>query len=198
MAIQPHLNKLSKDKFIFVLTVPNLLRELNNRTTRKDELFNLDSMQFSLYDFTIPAIRVKQVEEKFAGQVVNISSHDRDAYTPLTLNFEVDNEYKNYWVIWKWLQLLQDPIDGHYASTGVFPNGKPELIPSRAIEYTTTMYAYVLDEYNNKKVKVTYKRAMPIELGELQFSYRDADKLTSSFTIVYDQIDLELLPIGGE
>lgn len=198
MSTQPHLNKLRKDKFIFVLTLPPVLRKLNSKTARQQQLLNLDSLQFSLYDFAVPTITVPEHQIHYAGQNHNVTGYDRPPYPPLTLNFEVDNEYKNYWVIWKWLQLFNDPLNAMYGSKDMFPNGYPEQQPNLVVDYATTMYAYILDEYNNKKVKITYKHAFPTALGELQFSYRDAEQLQSSATIVYNQLDIDLLQPGEE
>ena len=154
--IQSQVNKFRKDKFLLVLTVPNILKSLNENQIRDNKLLNLNSLQFSVYQLTIPKVSIPAHPVHFGQQNHNISSYNREAYAPLTINFEVDNEFNNYWILWKWAQLLNDPKDATYAGTGIFPNSAPEQQPPIVTDYATQLVAYSLDEYNNRKVKFSF------------------------------------------
>ena len=103
---QSVLNRSRNDKFLFVMDLP---KELKNRTDfvlGKD--FNADRIQFTTYGSPVPSVSIPSVPVPFGGQVHNTSSMSRPAYQPLTLKFLIDNGYKNYWILWQWLNLFND------------------------------------------------------------------------------------------
>lgn len=195
---QPHLNKLRRDKFTLILTLPQILREIDTDRIREDSYLNLDSLQFSLYNVNIPRSIVPEYQLHYGQQNYNVTSYDRPAYPPVVVNFEVDNEFKNYWVLWKWLQLLNDPLNATFAGKNIFPNGPPDEFLDIYYNYVTTIYVLAKDEYNKDKAKFIFKYAFITELGELDYSYRDPDQLGCQFTFVFNQMDMELLGDGTE
>ncbi len=190
--VQAPLNKARKDKFILVVTIPNILKGLNVRTEKKDLFINLDALQFSVYNITIPKVMVPEHNVHIYQQNYNITSYDRPAYPPVTINFAVDNEYKNYWVLWKWLQMLNEPLDATYAGDRVFPNGAPKTIPEQ-YNYQTDITAFALDEYNKMKAKFQFKYAFITSLGELVHNYRDPSETDCYFDFAFNQLDITLL-----
>ena len=191
--LQPSLNKLRKDKFTLVITIPNILKDLNSKNIRENDFFNLDSLQFSVYNINIPSSSIPEHPLHIYGQNYNVTSYDRPPYEPCTVNFQVDNEFNNYWVIWKWLQLINDPILSRYASKNILENGAPKTIPEQ-YNYQTDIVAFGKDEYNNDKVRFTFKYAFPTILGELDYNYRDPEQLETYFKFVFNQLDITLLP----
>lgn len=191
---QASLNKGRKDKFQLVLNIPNVLRGLNTKSTRESKYLNLDSMQFSVYGINIPSIEVPPIEMHYAGQNYNVTSFNRPPYPPALVNFTVDNEYKNYWVIWKWLQLLNDPINSTYGRPEIFKEGSyPDLDPKTLYDYTTTITVYPLDEYNNKKAELKFTNAFVTRLGGFSYNYRDTEETDCNFEFVFNQLDIQLL-----
>ena len=191
--LQPQLNKLRKDKFVVILTIPNILKSINTTNSRQDKFLNLDSLQFSVYNITIPRISIPAHPIHFGQQNYNVTSYDRPEYPPVIINFEVDNEFKNYWVLWKWLQLIQDPKNATYAGKDIFPDGAPKQLPKIVPNYATIITGYALDEYNNKKARFTFDHAFITELGELSYSNRETEQQNCSFTFVFNQLDIHLL-----
>ena len=190
---QPHLNKLRKDKFIVFLTIPNILKGLQSRSAREDKFLNLDTLQFSVYNINIPKVVIPEHQVHFGQQNYNITSYNRPAYPPVTINFEVDNEFKNYWVLWKWLQLLNDPQSAAYAGKEIFPAGAPVLEPKIVPNYQTTIMANALDEYDGEKARFVFTNAFITTLGEMEYNYRDPSQLQCQFTFVFNRLDIELL-----
>ena len=105
---QAMLNKSRADKFLLVFDVPPILRDINKNFTQDQSNTTLisDSVQFSIFGAAVPEITVAAQETRYAGSTLYVSSHSKDPFPPVTVNFNVDNEYKNYWVIYQWLNLL--------------------------------------------------------------------------------------------
>lgn len=105
---QSVLNKARKDKFLLVLDIPKVLKDINSNT-RSNDLVNLDRLQFSVFGSLVPQISVPNESINTYGQAYNVTSMTRPPYSPITVGFNVDNNYDNYWVLWKWLAILNDP-----------------------------------------------------------------------------------------
>jgi hypothetical protein len=192
---QAPLNKARKDKFQLILSIPNILKGINAKTPRENEYLNLESLQFSVYGINIPSSQVPAIPLHYSGQNYNVTSFDRPEYPPVTVNFTVDNEFKNYWVIWKWLQLLNDPTNSTYGRPGIFKaTGKyPVLEPKSLYDYTTTINVIAMDEYNNHKAQFDFKNAFVTRLGEYSYNYRDPEEIECSFEFVFNQLDVQLV-----
>ena len=183
---QSVLNKSRVDKFKLVFQLPNSLKRINRHQDRKNATVMQDSLQFSIYGTVVPAITVPALEIRYSGSTLYNSTHSKSPYPPVTINFTIDNEYNNYWVIYKWLDLL------HNEYTGLFD--ADNLIDDDVFkDYQTDLTVYGLDEYNNEKIKFTYTKAFPTEIGGISFSYREAGEIESSFTFVYSQMHTMLL-----
>ena len=103
---QSVLNKMSQDKFQLILGIPEVMRAKNTANKRDQSLINLDSLQFSLVDATIPAQSVKMKSLGFGGQKMPVTSYARDGQPEVTVNFTVDNNFANYKYLWEWLDNL--------------------------------------------------------------------------------------------
>ena len=192
---QSPLNKARKDKFQLVLTIPNILKTIDKKNVRENEYLSLDSLQFSVYSVNIPSIQVDHEPLHYSGQNYNVTSFNRPAYEPASVNFAVDNEFKNYWLIWKWLQLLNDPTNSTYGGPEIFKavGGYPQLEPKTLYDYTTLITVYALDEYNNRKVEFSFRNAFAIRLGNYSYNYRDPEEIDCSFDFVFNQLDMQLM-----
>ena len=179
------LNSSSKDKFIMVLNTPYILKKY----AETDDLLYMDSLQISVFGTIVPAINVPPVEVRFGGQSANVSSHSRPNYDPLSINFIIDNQYKNYYVLWKWLDILNDSRNSSYG--GSSSEIRSTTINSGNIsEYQTTISIMSLDEYNKPVIAFNYHNAFITNLGGITYSYRDADILESSAQFSFGQLSL--------
>ena len=79
---QSVLNKSKKDKFLFVLTLPDAMKEISYTLpeNRQDDRVLPESLQFSVYGALLPAVRVDGGEIRYSGQALKFSSHSRPAY----------------------------------------------------------------------------------------------------------------------
>lgn len=192
--IQSPLNKTRKDRFQLILTIPNILKTINTKSPRESKFINLDSLQFSVYGVNIPSIEVPAVQLPYGGQNYNVTSFSRPAYPPMTINFVVDNEYKNYWLIWKWLQLFNDATAGTYGRPEIFEDGGyPKLDPQTLYDYVTTITVFSLDEYNEKIAEFKFINAFVTKLGGFMYNFRDPEEIDCNFEFMYDQLDMHLV-----
>lgn len=183
---QAMLNKTRRDKFIMVVTPPEILRPIVNQYERNNSNVNLDSFQFSVYGVVVPTISIPEVETKYAGQVMKVSSHARPSYGNVSVNFTVDNLFNNYWFVYSWLKILNDDKIS-------IPNAKQDNMDPKLNEYGTTITVYGLDEYNNNKIKFQYTGAIPVELGGINYNYRDSSEAESTFTFSFFQFQATLV-----
>lgn len=188
---QSVLNKVRTDKFLMTLTLPKAIREINVSEARSNNSVMQQSLQFSVFGVVVPAIVVDPIEIPFSGQSLNFTSFKRPDYANVNVNFKLDNEYNNYWVIYKWINLVNNYKEGFfYAERPGLRNG-PGLEPYA--EYATDITIQGLDEYNEKKIQFTYVGAIPVSLGEINYNYQSSDEISSNFEFAFSQLHTKLL-----
>ena len=183
---QSFLNKSRLDKFIMVFQVPQALKKIESKTERRTYNLSEDAFQFSVYGSVVPEITVPSIQIGYAGSNLYNSAHAKEPYPPVTVNFTVDNEFNNYWTIYKWLDVMHDEKEGLYDVDDL-------SIDERFASYQTDMTLYGLDEYDNKRIEFTYTKAFPINVGAMNYNYRDSSEIESSMTFVYSQIHSKLI-----
>lgn len=199
MAINPNnqnfipspLNKALADKFLMVLNIPDALKPINEKFRRDNKTLQLDTLQFSIWGSVVPKISVPSVELRYLGGNFPISSHSYPSWDPVTIKFEVDNLWSNYWVIYQWLNLMRNDKAGIIGGI----SDKQNLIDgnSPVTTYSSDMTVYALDEYETPRIKWTYTYAFPTNLSEVNFSERDSKRLECSFTYQFSQLFCELI-----
>ena len=187
--VQSQLNKSRKDKFLLVLTLPKIFKDLNvnSLSVRQSELINQNSLQFSIFGSVVPQISVPAETAGYSGQSYKVSSHSRPPYEDITVNFTVDNKFNNYWVIYKWLDVLNDEYISFYNAKE--PNRKLIAPANYQADYTI----YGLDDFDKPIIKYTYTKAFPTNLGGIDYSYRDAGEIETSFSFAFSQFFAELI-----
>jgi len=188
---QSPFNLSRKDKFLLVLDVPQALKQITSKFIRDNKNILPDTMQFSVAGTIIPEISVPAIQNRFAGQTQTASSHARDPYPPVTVEFIVDNRFNNYWVIYTWLNLLNDDQLNIYDSTDL-TNPTQTVVDSKArgkySQYKTTISVYGLDEYNKRVIEFKYIDAFPTSLGNINYNYKDSGEIETTMTISYSQL----------
>ena len=183
---QSFLNKSRSDKFKLVFSLPPALRKINSKTDRQTFNVNEDAFQFSVYGAVVPELDVPALQIRYGGSNLYNSTHAREPYPPVTIDFTIDNGFNNYWVLYKWLNLMHDEKEGLYDAS--------DLVSDEDFKnYQTDMTLYGLDEFNNERIQFTYTKAFPVTIGSIDYNYRTADEITSSMTFVYSQIHSKLI-----
>jgi len=157
--MQSVFNKASKDKFLLVLTLPNILRNSNSGilSKRTEELIQLETLQFSIWGSPVPEVNVPSVSMGVQGQTYNVTSQTKAAYPPITVNFNVDNFFNNYWLLWKWLDVLN--------------NWKDSGMPSQFAEYKTdgSEKAHAREKANQIAKNLAGKKTVPDGVSDIDF-----------------------------
>jgi len=184
---QSVLNRTGKDKFVLVLNLPQILQEQTNT----NPLINLNSLQISVFGAVVPTIQIPSTELPFAGQTYNITSMVRPNYAPLSVNFVVDNNFKNYWLLWKWLTYYNDPKTGEYGKN--FQDSRQKRIQRGNLkEYQTNISVLGLNEYNQQIIEFIYYNCFITSLGSISYNYRDPEIIESSAEFQFSQFDVKL------
>ena len=198
---QSQFNKSRLDKFLLVTDVPDVLKEIttNDLAGRKNNSLIGESLQFSVYGAVVPSIAVPENDLRYAGQSLKVSSHVRPSYDNVTVNFTIDNMFNNYWVIYKWLDFLNDEKFSKFNQKELanIPTVAPEdrekdtLTPTDL--YTRDFTIFGKDEFDNNIIKFTYTKAFPVSLGNISYSYREPGEIETTFEFAFSQLLVELV-----
>ena len=186
------LNKSRGDKFLLVFDIPPALRGRNTKWTDKQvggTNLTSDTVQFSIFGTAVPEVAVPGVAARFSGSTYYVSSHSKDPFPPVNVKFNIDNEYKNYWTIYQWLNLLHDQYQGTYNARKINDNNPEETFK----DYQTDLTIYGKDEFNNNRIKFTYTKAFPTTIEAVTYNYQTPGEITSGFTFVYSQLHTEVV-----
>jgi hypothetical protein len=193
--IQSPFNKQRKDKFLFVLNFPDALKEISQKISRDNAHIIPNSLQFSVYGAVVPTIQVPKLDIRYSGQTLSQSSLARPPYEPVTVNFTVDNRFNNYWVIYSWLNILNNTYDSTFDSKNLIPATKGNTMLNKTIldDYKADISLFPLDEYNKRIIEFKYTRAFPVSLGGIDFNYRNPEELETNFTFTFSQLFVNLI-----
>lgn len=190
---QSILNKSRLDKFIMLLDVPKALKVKVD--SKLEENFNADPIQFSCIGSPVPAVTIPHIDVPFGGQVHKTTSNFRDSYPPISFNFFIDSGWKNYYILFSWLNLFNQEKTGftemNYKFSDENQNNYFKKIPFA--DLTTIFKTYTTDEFNNKLIEFTYTNAFITGLSEINFNYQEAGQITSKATFVFNQMHCKLI-----
>lgn len=182
-------NKARHDKYVMILSIPEALKKIDKSDSRSNSYLNLDSLQFSIYGHITPEIVVPSIGIGYAGQEIKVSSHARSPYGNNFVKFDIDNEFKNWWVVYKWLNLLNHEKYSHYNYENLSENDTNEALK----DYSSNFTVYALDEFNNKKIKFEYTGCFPVSLGRIEYDDRNPDIIQSELEFSYSFFESELV-----
>jgi hypothetical protein len=183
--LQSHLNISSKDKFVMLLDLPPVLK--------KDPTFDdtIEPLQISLFGAVVPDISVPESDVKFQGQNFHLSTYARPNYPPLVVNFVVDNSYRNYYVLWRWLNIMNLALEDYYGGSPKPFDSVYNLMLGSNFEYQANFSIIACNEYNSPVLQFKYSKAFISRLGGIQYSYRDGAVLEASADFHFSQLDVE-------
>lgn len=194
---QSVLNKAKIDKWVIVIPVPDVLKNMNQGTLTPnpttDSKVTMDSFIFSIARANTPTISVPAKSVSYGGQKMNLSSHTRKDLEDLTIDFTVDNRFANYMFIYNWLNIMHDFDSGIYDDKNVTPHNYEldgntrEQILRMWKYYSVEITLIPMDEYNNPILEFRYVGAFPHTLSPLKFNYQDATQIDCSATFSFSR-----------
>lgn len=192
---QAVLNRARNDKFQLVLDLPKIMKPMTDLVLQSG--YEADRIQFTCFGSPVPSINIPHIDVPFGGQVYKTSSNSRPSYPPLTISFMVDNGWKNYWILWKWLDQFNQATDGSTAYNFGDRAEPVAIIPDRVHipmkDMVSKFSTFVLDEYNNRIISFDYSHVFPTSLSEINFSHQDPSEITCKVSFAYYQIRSTLL-----
>jgi len=188
---QSILNKSRADKFILVVDIPSILKPINRKSVRDNRTIQLNTLQFSVYGVVVPKIQVPAIALNYSGSPIHITSRTHPTYAPVNVNFTIDNQFNNYWVIYTWLNTLRNAKTGLYGE----PSNANEFLTSetRLKDYAADFTVIAKDEYENDVIKWVYKHAFPTNLGEITYNHRTSTEIETTFEFVFAEVECTLL-----
>jgi len=187
---QAPFNKNRQDKFILILNLPEGIKNIVDNITRNTNKLDANSLEISITGTVTPAISIPEKTLSYGAQTIKISSHARASYESLNLDFKVDNEFKNYWAIYKWLDVINDIRTGNFNEDDIIKYPNPE---QQLPVYSSNLTVYGLDEYENRKIQWDYIGAFPTRLSEINWDYTNEAEITSSATFEFTKIEAKLI-----
>ena len=181
--IQSPLNRAYTDKFYFLMNLPSALKNLKEKYVQNiNELgIKRESIGWSLVKASTPEINIKAQSIPYAGGNHYISSHVKDAYSPLTIEFKVDSRYANYTTIYEWINYIYDEKYGHFDANNLSPISGTDT-------YASTISLVATDEYEKDVIMWTFKNAFPTKISSLSLDYKSTDEMTCTADFVFSQM----------
>ena len=189
---QAPLNKNRQDKFILVLTLPDGIKEIVDNVTRNTNKIDANSLEISIAGAVTPTISIPEKTIPYGAQTIKVSSHARPSYDPLKIDFKVDNEFKNYWAIYKWLDIINDIKTGNFNQDEIIKYSQT-LSNEQLPIYSSNLTVYGLDEYENRKIQWDYIGAFPTKLTEIQWNYAEGAEISSAATFEFTRLEAKLI-----
>jgi len=193
---QAPLNKNRQDKFILVLNLPDGIKNIVDNITRNTNRIDANSLEISIAGAVTPTISIPEKTVPYGAQTIKVSSHTRPAYESLNLDFKIDNEFKNYWAIYKWLDIINDIKTGNFNEDDIikYKSAQELSSPSQQLPiYSSNLTVFGLDEYENRKIQWDYIGAFPTKLAEIKWNYAISEEITSSATFEFTRIEAKLI-----
>jgi hypothetical protein len=176
---QSIINPSRKDHFLFVMDLPPALKDSVAKEDRLCHSGSLERLEFSIWGAVIPDISVPKLDITFGGQSWAWSSHSRPSYGTINCNFTVDNRYDNYFILWKWLNIQNQSIEGDHVDF--------------MKEYSSKISIFPLDEYKKPIAEFVYHDAFITNIGGITKSTRDAAETESTFSFDFSQLEMHLI-----
>lgn len=182
--IQSPLNKTLEDKFIFVMNLPDCLKNLKSKYVKQlsETGIGTNSVAWSLTNVEIPSNTIKAQSMPYSGGHHYISSHTKSPYDPLKIEFKIDSNYANYFTIYEWMNLIYHEKEGHFDAENL------ALDKTGSPVYSTQMAVIGTDEYNKPIIQWSFTHAFPTDLQSIKLNYQNTGEITCSVSFVFSQM----------
>lgn len=156
-----NLNKSSPNKFNLVFT--KLPGDTSVSAAR--------NFTMNIFGTILPGVRLDVSKNSYMGWQINSSSSTME-FSEWTFNFNVDENFDNWFKIFDWMQLV---------------NNNRDYIYSKESEFLVDATLLILDDYNKVIKQINFKNMFPGDLESVNFSKREGESiLESSVTMYYD------------
>lgn len=192
--IQSPLNKTLQDKFLFVMNLPDCLKDIRTKYIKDISQIGIgkNAIAWSLTSVQIPRNSIKAQSMAYAGGHHYISSHTKTPYDTLKIQFKIDNKYANYFTIYEWMNLIYHEKQGYFNAEKL----AGDKIGSQT--YATTLSVIGTDEYDKPIIQWTFTHAFPTELPSIKLDYQNTGEITCSCEFVFSQMYVKNFLLSNE
>lgn len=160
----------------------NFLSPLGFRFT----LTRAPNLTFNVQSARIPGLQLSQAESPTPFVTIPIASHI--TYNPLSVSFRVSEDLDDYLEIYNWMVGLGAPESfAQYKALKDVDPGNPQTVYS-------DITLLIMNSSMRPNIKVTFKDAFPISIGDLEFNTTDTDvnyiQCTADFEYLKYNIEL--------
>lgn len=189
---QSTLNKSRNDKFLLLFGLPKGMADKTDDVLKKD--YNDNKIELSIFSLSLPDVSIPPISLGYGGQTYKTSSFSRPDYSSLDIKYFIDNGYHNYYILWKWLNLFNDSkySVSEITNTSTLPHDNTLELDNPFYDYVTDLNLIVMDEYNNKLMKITYQDAFITGLGGVNYSHQDGAEIVGSVSFSYNQLHINM------
>jgi len=180
-------NVTRKDKFKLIIDIPCALQNIIKETNSCSNL-TIEKLILNVWGYLVPEFQINNNDVGYGGQVFSFSNLSRPAIPPITVNFTVDNNFKNYFILYKWLDFQNDEELSIFDGKNLHQNHT-----GRINEYSSVFTIVALDEYDSEIAKWEFRNAYPISLGSLNISPRESTELETTVTFRANQVKMILI-----
>ena len=167
----------------------NFLSPLNFVFTLK----RAPNTNYNLHRINIPALTLPQVMEP-TSIVALPKPGDHMEFSPLIVQFKVDENFNNYLEIWKWLMALgriPNPVAFKALKTQPYWTGQSE---------DSEIMITILDSSRNPNIILNFHDCFPVTLSELIFDVQlhDVQFLTATCQFAYSYFEIEQINASAQ
>lgn len=181
---QSPLNKTLEDKFMFVMNLPDCLKNVQSKYIKELSQAGIgkNSICWALTNVQIPRESIKAESMPYAGGHHYVSSHTKSPYDSLKIEFKIDNKYANYFTIYEWLNLIYHEKEGHFDADKLAGGQYGSQT------YATSLAVIGTDEYDKPVIQWSFTHAFPTDLSSIKLDYQNTGEITCSCEFVFSQM----------
>lgn len=141
-----------------------------------DGIRESDILSLNIHGTVVPAITIGTEEGHWQGGVVPRAISTL-TYEPWYVNFTVDSNWRNWWMLFRWITLIDDGNSHFGVSTS---------------EYFVDATLNIYDNANNRVMGIKIVNIYPSNLNEVSMSQRDGqESLDCGVNFNYTRMEIE-------
>jgi len=168
MALDTVVDKASPSSFELVFPIVP-----GGATT--DTLATNKELTLNIFSTIIPGATLDLEEHRWQGTKAQRAS-GTITYEPWNINFIVDAEFKNWQILWKWMQYIN--------------NNKDKMLENHS-DYAVDAFLRVVDNFQSEVFKLQFIGVWINNLSEITLSHREgSQQLECNAALVYDRFEI--------
>lgn len=150
------------------------------------EIARLPNVMYFCQEVTIPSVSVNPVESP--TPFTNLRLHgDHPVYNQLSLQFNVDEDLRNYEEILKWIEQYSTPTSFTGYTT------QPNITSKQAhLSHYSDGIIYTATNKDNVNVQFVFENMFPIDLSELPLTITNGDPEPLVCTVVFSYLKFSI------